>query len=122
MKNILEQKGLIAPTGTQSSVNEIEELVSLFTWKDEAQKAFERMKNSSVDFRLIADLGGRGVIVTKQGGQSSNRNYAFTSRCFFPCAGIDEDPVTGNTFDLTWTASAFAVSSACMYYPYDSNK
>ena len=59
------------------------------------EEAFERMKDSSIDFRLLADLGGRGVIVTKQGGQINNRDYDFTSRCFFPCAGIDEDPVTG---------------------------
>ena len=61
------------------------------------EEAFERMKNSSIDFRLLADLGGRGVIITKRGGQFNNRKYDFTSRCFFPCAGIDEDPVTGNT-------------------------
>lgn len=41
---IMDQKGLTAPTGTQSSVNELPELQSLFQWKDEADKAFERMK------------------------------------------------------------------------------
>jgi hypothetical protein len=40
---IMDQKGLSTPVGTQSSVNEIEELLSLFTWKDPANKAFDRL-------------------------------------------------------------------------------
>ncbi len=43
------------------------------------------------DFRMLLQLGGRGVIVTAPGKQ-----YDFVSRCFFPIAGIDEDPVTGS--------------------------
>ncbi|PHN05084.1 PhzF family phenazine biosynthesis protein [Flavilitoribacter nigricans] len=43
------------------------------------------------DFRKMMELGGRGVIATAPG------NYVdFVSRCFFPNAGIDEDPVTGS--------------------------
>jgi hypothetical protein len=42
---IMNQKGLNAPVGTQSSVNEIPELQSLFQWRDEAEKAAERMKS-----------------------------------------------------------------------------
>ena len=61
------------------------------------EEAFERTKTSSIDFRLLATLGGRGVVITRRGGHHNNREYDFTSRCFFPCAGIDEDPVTGDT-------------------------
>ena len=43
------------------------------------------------DFRSIAKLGGRGLIVSAPG-----KNCDFVSRCFFPQAGIDEDPVTGS--------------------------
>lgn len=43
------------------------------------------------DFRTMMELKGRGVIATAPG------NYVdFVSRCFFPNAGIDEDPVTGS--------------------------
>lgn len=43
------------------------------------------------DFRKMLDLGGRGVIASAPG------NYVdFVSRCFFPKARIDEDPVTGS--------------------------
>lgn len=43
VKTIMDQKGLNAPAGTQSSVNEVAEILSLFTWKDEAKKALDRM-------------------------------------------------------------------------------
>ncbi len=43
------------------------------------------------DFRTISKLGGRGLIASAPG-----KNCDFVSRCFFPQAGIDEDPVTGS--------------------------
>ena len=43
------------------------------------------------NFRVLAELGSRGVLATAPGGQ-----FDFVSRCFFPNAGIDEDPVTGS--------------------------
>lgn len=45
----------------------------------------------SPDFRLLRQLKGRGVIATAPG-----ESVDFVSRCFFPNAGIDEDPVTGS--------------------------
>ena len=56
-----------------------------------APEAFDRM--NPVDTTVLRHLGGRGVIVTRQGGYNGPD---FTSRCFFPCVGIDEDPVTGS--------------------------
>ena len=43
------------------------------------------------NFDLIAQLNARGVIVTALGNEVD-----FVSRCFFPAAGINEDPVTGS--------------------------
>ncbi|MFT5913123.1 MAG: PhzF family phenazine biosynthesis protein [Paraglaciecola sp.] len=43
------------------------------------------------DFKLLASIGGRGVIVSAAG-----KDVDFVSRGFFPAAGIDEDPVTGS--------------------------
>ena len=43
------------------------------------------------DFRLLASVGGRGVIVSAEGV-----DVDFVSRGFFPAAGVDEDPVTGS--------------------------
>lgn len=43
------------------------------------------------DFRLLQQVKGRGVIATAPGDTAD-----FVSRCFFPNAGIDEDPVTGS--------------------------
>ena len=43
------------------------------------------------DFGLLAQVGGRGVIVTARGNEVD-----FVSRFFAPQTGIDEDPVTGS--------------------------
>ena len=43
------------------------------------------------DFRKLAQLNSRGVIVTAPGDDCD-----FVSRCFFPQTGVDEDPVTGS--------------------------
>lgn len=54
------------------------------------------------DFKTIATLPSRGIIVTAKGDVSD-----FVSRCFFPQSGIDEDPVTGSAHTLLvpyWSA------------------
>ena len=54
---------------------------------------------------VLAKLGGRGVIMTTLGGREGaayssvegrSQKYHFLSRCFFPCCGVPEDPVTGS--------------------------
>jgi len=45
------------------------------------------------DFRLLAGVDARGVIVTSRAAAS---NHDFVSRFFAPQSGIDEDPVTGS--------------------------
>lgn len=44
------------------------------------------------DLAAVASLPVRGVIVTAAGGDGVD----FTSRCFYPAVGVDEDPVTGS--------------------------
>ncbi len=52
----------------------------------------EQIENLSLNFFAIAELlEARGLIVSAPG-----REVDFVSRCFFPNAGIDEDPVTGS--------------------------
>ncbi|MFI4875035.1 MAG: PhzF family phenazine biosynthesis protein [Blastopirellula sp. JB062] len=55
---------------------------------DEAQ-----LRQLSPDFRRLAEIRTRGVIVTCRG---DGRRYEFLSRFFAPGYGIDEDPVTGS--------------------------
>lgn len=45
----------------------------------------------SPDFRLLKAIQCRGVIATAPGSTTD-----FVSRCFYPNAGIEEDPVTGS--------------------------
>ena len=54
----------------------------------ESENQIEKIKP---DFKQIAKLGGRGVIITAKGNEAD-----FVSRFFAPQCGIDEDPVTGS--------------------------
>lgn len=49
------------------------------------------ISNMDPDFGLLAQVGGRGVIVTAPGN-----DVDFVSRFFAPQTGINEDPVTGS--------------------------
>ena len=51
----------------------------------------EQVKDLHPDFRLVAKLNARGVIVSSTGNEVD-----FVSRFFAPQCGIDEDPVTGS--------------------------
>jgi predicted PhzF superfamily epimerase YddE/YHI9 len=69
-------------------------------WKGRFDYLVELGNEASVmalqpDFRKLAQTPSRGVIVTAPGTSSD-----FVSRCFFPQAGIDEDPVTGSAHCL----------------------
>lgn len=48
------------------------------------------------DFKTLATVKARGVIVTAPGKKTD-----FVSRCFYPQSGIDEDPVTGSAHTIT---------------------
>lgn len=45
------------------------------------------------DFKALAELKTRAIIVTAPGDKSG---IDFVSRVFAPAVGIDEDPVTGS--------------------------
>ncbi len=49
------------------------------------------------DLPALAALPVRGALLTAQGGPDG---ADFTSRCFFPAVGIDEDPATGSAHCL----------------------
>jgi PhzF family phenazine biosynthesis protein len=53
----------------------------------------ETLRNIKPDFRLLATLPVRGVMVTSL---SDFNDYDFVSRFFAPASGIDEDPATGS--------------------------
>lgn len=53
----------------------------------------EQVRELEPDFRLLAGVPARGVIVTSR---AQSGEYDFISRFFAPAAGIDEDPVTGS--------------------------
>ncbi|MFH1071002.1 MAG: PhzF family phenazine biosynthesis protein [Candidatus Glassbacteria bacterium] len=52
------------------------------------------LREMKPDFRRLADVTSRGVIVTCR---SSSSDYDFLSRFFAPAYGVDEDPVTGSS-------------------------
>lgn len=53
--------------------------------------SLELVEKVTPDFRALGLVSGRGVLVTAPG-----KDCDFVSRCFFPNAGVDEDPVTGS--------------------------
>ncbi len=58
----------------------------------DSQQTVEKLQP---DFKTLAHIKSRGVLVTAPGKESD-----FVSRCFFPQSGIDEDPVTGSAHTL----------------------
>ena len=48
------------------------------------------------NFRRLAELSMRGVIVTAVGMPAASGRYDFVSRFFAPRVGVSEDPVTGS--------------------------
>ena len=52
---------------------------------------------ASPDLRALAELDGRGVIITALG---DDNKVDFVSRFFAPNVGVDEDPVTGSAHTL----------------------
>ena len=55
----------------------------------------QTIENLQPDFKTLATIKSRGVLVTARGNEAD-----FVSRCFFPQSGIDEDPVTGSAHTL----------------------
>ncbi len=66
----------------------------VYKGKDDYLAIFDNQKtieHFSPNFSQLGKLPARGVITSAKG-----ETVDFVSRCFFPAAGIDEDPVTGS--------------------------
>ena len=68
--------------------------MEVFRGKDDYLAIFDNqstIENFTPDFKILGQLKARGIIASAKGDAVD-----FISRCFFPAAGIDEDPVTGS--------------------------
>ena len=68
--------------------------IELYQGRDDILAVIESEKmvrNLNIDFDLLKNINVRGLIVSSQGSDCD-----FVSRCFFPGAGVNEDPVTGS--------------------------
>lgn len=78
--------GLLKSLGTAIAVEILKSRDYFVVLPDE-----EAVKNIEPDFILMQQLDSFGVIVTAKGHSAD-----VVSRCFYPSAGINEDPVTGS--------------------------
>ena len=68
--------------------------IELYQGRDDILAVIESEKmvrNLNIDFDLLKNFIVRGLIVSSQGSV-----FDFVYRCFFPGAGVNEDPVTGS--------------------------
>tara|TARA_X000000950_G_C13749964_1_gene592202 strand:+ start:55 stop:909 length:855 start_codon:yes stop_codon:yes gene_type:complete len=86
------------PSQTERSIHVAEALgaepINYYKGKFDLLVEFEKereIREMDPDFRLLAKLNSRGVIVTAPGS-----DVDFVSRFFAPQVGVDEDPVTGS--------------------------
>ena len=79
------------PVPTATGFNRMDWLVELPTEAD--------VRSVEPDFRALAAVDARGVMVTSQPGAGTLESHPgidFVSRFFAPACGVDEDPVTGS--------------------------
>jgi PhzF family phenazine biosynthesis protein len=83
-----------APAGLLEALGATARYVGLtdFDYLIEAESA-AIVRGLQPDFPRLRAAGARGIIVT---ARSDDPAFDFVSRFFAPCAGIDEDPVTGS--------------------------
>ena len=70
----------------------------LLRGKDDYLAVFENQKqieNMQPNFSLLKRLDARGLVISAPGDEAD-----FVSRCFYPEAGIEEDPVTGSAHTM----------------------
>ena len=74
------------------------EPLQLLKGKDDYLAIFENQKqieHIKPNFVLLSKLNSRGLVISAPGDQVD-----FVSRCFYPEAGIEEDPVTGSAHTM----------------------
>ena len=72
--------------------------MKLLKGKDDYLAIFENQKQIEQiqpNFSLLSKLDSRGLVISAPGDQID-----FVSRCFYPEAGIEEDPVTGSAHTM----------------------
>ena len=70
----------------------------LLRGKDDYLAVFKnqkQIKNMQPNFSLLKKVDGRGLVISAPGDEVD-----FVSRCFYPEAGIEEDPVTGSAHTM----------------------
>ena len=70
----------------------------LLRGKDDYLAVFENQKqieNMQPNFSLLKRIDARGLVISSPGDEVD-----FVSRCFYPEAGIEEDPVTGSAHTM----------------------
>ena len=86
----------IEPIKTPAAIREAlsTSVVACFRGQDDLMAVLEsenQIHDLRPDFSILRDVRARGLICTAPGQRTD-----FVSRCFYPAAGIDEDPVTGS--------------------------
>ncbi len=91
------QKANVQPPALLASLTE--RPLAVFKGKTDYMLVYEsqeQIESLTPDFREMATVPARGVIVTAPGNADSGVDYV--SRFFGPQSGIDEDPVTGSAY------------------------
>ena len=74
------------------------EPLMLLRGKDDYLAVFEnqqQIENMQLNFSLLKKVDARGLVISATGDKVD-----FVSRCFYPEAGIEEDPVTGSAHTM----------------------
>ncbi len=74
------------------------EPVKLLRGKDDYLAVFKnqsQIENMQPNLSLLSKINSRGIVISAPGD-----NVDFVSRCFYPEAGIEEDPVTGSAHTM----------------------
>jgi PhzF family phenazine biosynthesis protein len=83
---IATPNGLLAALGIEKAVRVLKSRDLLVVLENE-----EQVNKLAPDFAALSKIDCFGIIVTAHG-----ENFDVVSRCFYPKAGINEDPVTGS--------------------------
>ena len=89
-------KDVLEPFGDYDLIENIVGIrpIDLYRGRDDILAIYDKeadIHEITPKFNLLADISSRGLIVSAQ-----SKEYDFISRCFFPGAGVNEDPVTGS--------------------------
>ena len=89
-------KDVLEPFGDYDLIENIVGIrpIDLYRGRDDILAIYDKeadIHEITPKFNLLADISSRGLIISAR-----SKEYDFISRCFFPGAGVNEDPVTGS--------------------------